>query len=404
MKPLEGIRVVELSTVVAASSIGRRLTQFGATSIKVESLAGDQFRTFGKTYQTPCTEDENPIFDQLNGCKRSIPLNLKTADGMEVMLKLLEQADVFVTNTRARALERLGLDYDTLKEKFPRLVYATITGYGDTGPEKDLPGFDTTAFWGVSGFNTDMSVMTGEYLPTMFPGGMGDSITAAELTGGICAALAGRERTGKGDRVTASLLATSLWSTSLMTVATQFGRRYPMTRYEGSPTPYRCKDGEFLIFTILSSFEKQFTGVCKAIGKPEMLTDQRFWPQASFVKPENTKAFIQICEAAFATKTCEAWLEILRGYDVACSRMNHFKDFVNNEQAKANGFIHYHTMPSGRQCWVTLPPCRTRRAGEPEFQRAPYLGEHTCQILEELGYSQERITKMLEEGVTLAHA
>ena len=372
MKPLEGIRVVELSTVVAASSIGRRLTQFGATSIKVESLAGDQFRTFGKTYQTPCTEDENPIFDQLNGCKRSIPLNLKTADGMEVMLKLLEQADVFVTNTRARALERLGLDYDTLKEKFPRLVYATITGYGDTGPEKDLPGFDTTAFWGVSGFNTDMSVMTGEYLPTMFPGGMGDSITAAELTGGICAALAGRERTGKGDRVTASLLATSLWSTSLMTVATQFGRRYPMTRYEGSPTPYRCKDGEFLIFTILSSFEKQFTGVCKAIGKPEMLTDQRFWPQASFVKPENTKAFIQICEAAFATKTCEAWLEILRGYDVACSRMNHFKDFVNNEQAKANGFIHYHTMPSGRQCWVTLPPCRTRRAGEPEFQRAPY--------------------------------
>lgn len=404
MKPLEGIRVVELSTVVAASSIGRRLTQFGATSIKVESLAGDQFRTFGKTYQTPCTEDENPIFDQLNGCKRSIPLNLKTADGMEVMLKLLEQADVFVTNTRARALERLGLDYDTLKEKFPRLVYATITGYGDTGPEKDLPGFDTTAFWGVSGFNTDMSVMTSEYLPTMFPGGMGDSITAAELTGGICAALAGRERTGKGDRVTASLLATSLWSTSLMTVATQFGRRYPMTRYEGSPTPYRCKDGEFLIFTILSSFEKQFTGVCKAIGKPEMLTDQRFWPQASFVKPENTKAFIQICEAAFATKTCEAWLEILRGYDVACSRMNHFKDFVNNEQAKANGFIHYHTMPSGRQCWVTLPPCRTRRAGEPEFQRAPYLGEHTCQILEELGYSQERITKMLEEGVTLAHA
>lgn len=404
MKPLEGIRVVELSTVVAASSIGRRLTQFGATSIKVESLAGDQFRTFGKTYQTPCTEDENPIFDQLNGCKRSIPLNLKTADGMEVMLKLLEQADVFVTNTRARALERLGLDYDTLKEKFPRLVYATITGYGDTGPEKDLPSFDTTAFWGVSGFNTDMSVMTGEYLPTMFPGGMGDSITAAELTGGICAALAGRERTGKGDRVTASLLATSLWSTSLMTVATQFGRRYPMTRYEGSPTPYRCKDGEFLIFTILSSFEKQFTGVCKAIGKPEMLTDQRFWPQASFVKPENTKAFIQICEAAFATKTCEAWLEILRGYDVACSRMNHFKDFVNNEQAKANGFIHYHTMPSGRQCWVTLPPCRTRRAGEPEFQRAPYLGEHTCQILEELGYSQERITKMLEEGVTLAHA
>ena len=404
MKPLEGIKVVELSTVVAASSIGRRLTQFGATSIKVESLAGDQFRTFGKTYQTPCTEDENPIFDQLNGCKRSIPLNLKTADGLEVMLKLLEQADVFVTNTRAKALERLGLDYDTLKEKFPRLVYATITGYGDTGPDKDLPGFDTTAFWGASGFNTDMSVMTSEYLPTMFPGGMGDSITAAELTGGICAALAGRERTGKGDRVTASLLATSLYSTSLMTVATQFGRNYPMTRYEGSPTPYRCKDGEFLIFTILSSFEKQFTGVCKAIGKPEMLTDERFWPQSNFVKPENTRAFIQICEEAFLTRSCTEWLEILRGYDVACSRMNHFKDFVNNEQAKVNGFIRQHTMPSGRQCWVTLPPCRTENAGEPEFERAPYLGEHTRQILEELGYSQERIEKMLEEGATLAHA
>ena len=403
MKPLEGIKVVELSSVVAAPSIGRRLMQFGATSIKVEALGGEQFRYFGKTYQTPCTEDENPHFDQLNACKRSIPLNLKSSDGMEIMLKLLEQADVFVTNTRPKALERLGLDYETLKVKFPRLVYAIITGYGDVGPDKDLPGFDTTAFWGVSGFNTDMSVMTDLYLPTLFPGGMGDSITAAELTGGICAALAGRERTGKGDRVTASLLATSLWSTSLMTVATQFGRHYPMTRYEASPTPYRCKDGEFLIFTILSSFEKQFTGVCKSIGKPEMLNDERFWPQSNFIKPENTKAFIQICETSFLEKDCDEWIEILRSHDVACSRMNHFKDFINNEQAKANGFIRQHTMPSGRTCWVTLPPCRSENAGEPEFWRAPLLGEHTIEILRELGYSDDRIKEMLDEGATLAH-
>lgn len=403
MKPLEGIKVVELSTVVAAPSIGRRLMQFGAESIKIENLGGEQFRYFGKTYQTPCTEDENPLFDQLNACKKSIPLNLKSEAGMEVMLKLLEQADVFVTNTRPKALQKLGLDYETLKVKFPRLVYAIITGYGDVGPEKDLPGFDTTAFWGVSGFNTDMSVMTDQYLPTLFPGGMGDQITAAELTGGICAALAGREKTGKGDRVTASLLATSLWATSLMNVSTQFGRKYPMNRYEASPTPYRCKDGEFLVFTILSSFEKQFSGVCKAIGREDMLTDERFVPQSNFVKPENTKTFIQTCEAAFITKDCEEWIRILRSYDVACSRMNHFKDFVNNEQAKANGFIYWHTMPSGRSCWVNLPPCRTENSGTPVFDRAPLLGEHTIPILKELGYSDEQIQKMIADGATVAH-
>ena len=404
MRPLEGIKVVELSSVVAAPSVGRRLVMFGARSIKIESIEGEQFRTFGKSYQTPDSEDENPLFDQYNALKESIPLNLKSKGGMDIMMRLLKDADVFLTNMRPAALKRLSLDYETLKEWNPRLIYAIVTGYGDKGPDKDLPGFDTTAFWGASGFNTDMSVLTDNYLPTIFPGGMGDQITAAELAGAICSALYAREKTGKGDRVTASLLATALWSTCLMNCSTQFGRSYPMTRYQASPTPYRCKDNEFLVFTILSNFEKQFTGVCKAIGRPDMLTDERFWPQPNFVKPENTKLFIQTCEKAFAEKTCEEWLAILRSNDVACSRMNHFKDYVNNEQAKVNGFIREHVMPSGRKCYVALPPCRSENAGEPEVGRAPYLGENTVSILQELGYSKEEIEALTSDGSTVAHA
>ncbi len=404
MRPLEGIKVVELSSVVAAPSVGRRLVMFGARSIKIESIEGEQFRTFGKSYQTPDSEDENPLFDQYNALKESIPLNLKSKGGMDIMMRLLKDADVFLTNMRPAALKRLSLDYETLKEWNPRLIYAIVTGYGDKGPDKDLPGFDTTAFWGASGFNTDMSVLTDNYLPTIFPGGMGDQITAAELAGAICSALYAREKTGKGDRVTASLLATALWSTCLMNCSTQFGRSYPMTRYQASPTPYRCKDNEFLVFTILSNFEKQFTGVCKAIGRPDMLTDERFWPQPNFVKPENTKLFIQTCEKAFAEKTCEEWLAILRSNDVACSRMNHFKDYVNNEQAKVNGFIREHVMPSGRKCYVTLPPARSDNAGEPEMGRGPFLGENTIAILQELGYSQEEIETLTSNGSTVAHA
>ena len=154
-RPLEGVKVLELSTMVAAGSCGRMLADWGATVIKVEAESGDMFRNFPKTFLVPCTMDENPLFDNLNAGKRGIVLNLKTPEGMEAMHRLLAEADVFLTNTRVKALKKLGLDYDSLKDKYPRLIEANISGFGEKGPKKDNPGFDTVAFWASSGFNAD---------------------------------------------------------------------------------------------------------------------------------------------------------------------------------------------------------------------------------------------------------
>lgn len=136
-RPLDGIKVVELSTMVAAGSCGRMLADWGADVIKIETSSGDMFRNFPKTFFVPCTMDENPLFDNLNAGKRGIVLNLKTSEGMEAMHRMLAEADVFLTNTRPKALQRLGLDYENLKEKYPKLIVANISGFGDKGPKNN---------------------------------------------------------------------------------------------------------------------------------------------------------------------------------------------------------------------------------------------------------------------------
>ena len=155
--PLEGLRVIELATVVAAPTAARLLADYGAEVIKIEIPgAGDSLRIVGDMHQMPIEPDNNPLFDAFNTGKRLLGLNLKSAEGMEILFKLLEGADVFLTNTRMRSLEKMGLGYEALKERFPRLIYAHFSGFGLDGPEKDRPGFDSTAFWLRPGTETSL--------------------------------------------------------------------------------------------------------------------------------------------------------------------------------------------------------------------------------------------------------
>ena len=158
--PLSGIKVVELATFVAAPVTGRILADLGAEVIKVEAPSGDGWRKTGAGYRPRFNKDENPVFDIYNTGKKFISLNLKTPEGKEALFKLLEDADVFLTNTRPAALQRLGLSYEDLKDKFPKLIYAIVLGYGEKGPEKDTPAFDTTAFWSRAGFLRDLAPKT----------------------------------------------------------------------------------------------------------------------------------------------------------------------------------------------------------------------------------------------------
>ena len=217
------------------------------------------YRQVPAFFNVPCSMDENPLFDSLNAGKEGIVLDLKTREGMEVMHRLLAEADIFITNNRKKALDRLGLNYESLKGKYPKLIFATITGFGDAGPKADAPGFDTVAFWASSGFNADMMVDEPGAYPVYSSSGPGDIISAMGLCYAITAALYKRTQTGIGDRVTISLYGTALWCFSLMAVASEerYGYKYPRTREQSPPldrpTGPRMANGSWRLLSSLIS-------------------------------------------------------------------------------------------------------------------------------------------------------
>ena len=200
MGQLDGVKVVELATYIAAPSCARILAAYGADVIKVETLKGDDIRKAAQGYHYPpaTVNEENLGFDVQNFNKKGISLNLRDPKGMEAMMKLLENADVFVTNNRVQALVKMGLDYDTLHAKFPRLIHASILGYGESGPLKDKPGFDYTAYFSRGGVAN--SLMEKGTAPAVPVSGFGDNYAGIALSSGICAALYSREKTGMGDK------------------------------------------------------------------------------------------------------------------------------------------------------------------------------------------------------------
>lgn len=396
-RPLEGVKVIELSTMVAAGSCGRMLADWGCDIIKVETADGDMFRYFPKTFYVPCTMDENPLFDNLNAGKRGIVLDLKTTEGMEAMHRMLADADIFLTNTRPKALKRLGLDYDQLKARYPKLIMASINGFGEKGPKADDPGFDTVAFWASSGFNADMMVESSESYPVYGAAGPGDIITAMGLCYAIVSALYKRDRTGEGDYVTTSLYGTALWCFHIMAVATeeQYGYQYPKTRENSSPTasPFRTKDGEWIMTTILQ-IEKQWPILCQALGVPEMGDDPRYCTAIAQRDPEVRKYLMKRLAEIYATKTADEWCKILTEADIVNDKLAHYKDMEHSEQAWANEYIHEVICPNGKKSILVRPAMRSKKMGIPTWKRGPMLGEHTEEVLREFGYSEEQIRDM----------
>ena len=229
MKPLEGIKVVELSTMLAGPMTARLLAEWGADVIKVESMNGDPWRKQYGTSLSPYTEHANPNFDMQNINKRFVAFNMRTPEGKEAMMKLLATADVFLTNYRVQALEQMGLTYDQLKDQFPKLVHASVLGYGSEGAEKNRPGYDYTAFCARTGFLRDFAPAGGP--PIMTVAGVGDHSVAISLAGGIAAALFKRTKTGVGDKVDVSLLQMGTYIFTGGILNGFNGREYPRDRY-----------------------------------------------------------------------------------------------------------------------------------------------------------------------------
>jgi crotonobetainyl-CoA:carnitine CoA-transferase CaiB-like acyl-CoA transferase len=401
-KPLNGIKVVELSTYVAAPACGRMLADWGADVIKVESDNGDVFRIFGKGLDVPADDQENPLFDMANAGKKSIVVNLKTESGIKIMHDLIADADVFLTNNRIKALGKIGLDYETLKEKYPRLVYAIITGFGDKGPEVNNPGFDTVAFWASGGFLADLTIDGPGSYPVGTPAAIGDISCGTTLFGGVMAALYNRERTGLGDRVTVSLFGAAVWFMGFMNTIAQkkYGYKYPRTRYEGNPVaiPYKTKDGEWIMTSILE-YERYFPSLCKVVGVDDLAYDPRFINKAAILDPENRKTLVKIFEERFATKTAAEWIKLLTEADIVHDRLKHLREIADSEQAIVNNFMSEFEFSNGEKAMLPRPALQSYNLGTPEYLRGPLLGEDTSEVLQSIGYDEAKINDMIQTNI-----
>lgn len=410
-KPLEGIKVLDLTTFVAAPVCARLLADLGAEVIKVEPPKGDAWRITGKGFNTTHFSDEmNPVFDIYNAGKKLISLNLKSEEGKEIFFKLMGEADVFVTNNRPDALKRLGIYYDDVKERFPKLIYALILGYGEKGPEASVPAFDVTAFWTRSGFLRDMALTDSEYQPLMPPSGAGDTVTGTTLCAQVCAALLHRMRTGKGDFVRSSLYQNGIFTFGSMGLATQLdgGRVYPRPRLAGGSAgamtgTYCCKDGEWL-FMANGGSAAFIPRIVAMVGHPELMEDPRVIDKEESSKPENVEAIFKLFKDAFMTKTRDEWIELGKEFDIPLVKMNHFSEVAHDEQAIVNGFVEKVTYENGDSIMIPTCPFIMESLGPVETKVTHTVGWDTEDVLLDLGYTKEDVKKLAESGVIVTRS
>ncbi len=404
-KPLEGIRVLDLTTFVAAPVCARMLGDLGAEVIKIEHPKGDAWRETSRNYNVSRFGDHmNPIFDIYNSGKKLISLNLKSEEGKEVFWKLLDQADVFVTNNRPDALKRLGISYEDVKDRCPKLIYALILGFGETGPEASTPGFDVTAFWARSGFLRDMALTDGEYQPLMPPSGAGDTVTGTTLCAEICAALVRRMRTGEGDYVRSCLYQNGIYTFGTMQLATQQpgGRTYPRPRTAGGSAggvtgTYCCSDGEWL-FMANGGSAAFLPRIFNMIGRPELCEDSRYMDKDEAAKPENILGVYGLLKEAFLTKPRDQWLQLAKEFDIPVVKLNHFYENATGEQALANGFMEEMVYANGDKIMMPTSPLMMNSVGKVKTQIAPSVGWDTEEVLLSLGYTKEEIDAMAQSG------
>lgn len=397
MKPLEGIKVVDLTTFLAAPTTARVLGEWGASVIKVESPAGDPGRTQGAVFGMPYEDEENLGFDMSNMNKRFVTLDLKKSKGMEVFLRLLAGADVFITNIRTKSLVKMGLDYDSLKVRFPGLIFAQCLGYGENGPEKDTAGFDVTCYMARGGvFGTTVNKGDAPMIPT---NGFGDFQVSMCLASGICAALFNRQRTGGGDKVTVSLHHAAAFMLSTAVVSAQYGNSYPKSRREViCPTNnvFRTKDGKWIALCA-PQYDRDYNKVMSLIGRADLIDNEQYCNCDRLNELGLNAEVVDIMDEAIGRFTRDELLKIFKANDLPCEACYEPVDMYGDEQVWANGIMTKLDCPSGQRNIATAP-VKFQSNPEPSYKVTAAQGADTEAVLRELGYSDEEIRACLEEG------
>ena len=395
---LSGIKVLDAASFIAGPVATTIMADFGADVIKVEPPSGDGYRPLHTVAGMPQAEEPyHWLVD--NRSKRGLALDLSTDAGREVMYRLVAEADVFVTNFMPGVREKLGLLYEDLAPLNERLIYGSMSAYGESGPEAGQTGFDTTAYWARSGL-MDLVRPDPDGDPARSMAGMGDHPTGVALFSAIMMALYRRERTGRGGLAHTSLLANGYWSNAFMAQAALCGAAVPnrpvrKASANALSNHYRTKDGRWFILTAANEV-KEWTRFPTAIGRPELAEDPRFLTQAD--RQKNVGALIALLDEVFAQQDMDYWHETFAACRITVGVVAKTEDILHSEQALGAGI----TVPgsgAGFGAELTIDsPLWVEGAAKRAPRPAPELGQHNLEILAEAGYDEAGIAELKVRG------
>ena len=423
-RALEGIKVIDISQVAAVPMSARHLADFGADVIHVERPGtGDSWRFYQRNQAAAMKAAPSPInynWEVYNRNKRSITLDLKQESGKRILHRLIEGADVLLTNLRSFEIKRFGLEYADLSRINPGIICGTLNAYGTSGPEKDLPGYDVLAYWCRSGI---ANVFSYPGVPVLgFRPGFGDNVGALALAYGVMMALFVRERTGVGQEVHVSLLHTGMYQISYdidgalvtgldfadwrespspeavrqaQTAIAEIGRFYVKKQINPLEYTYTTRDSRRICITSLQP-DRYWRTFCLAIGREDLANDSRY--QTMEGRAPHCAALIETIRETFATKTLTEWLPLLEG-NIPFAVVQTVKEAANDPQARASGcFVSYDHPKYGRIESVASPISLSETPADVRMP-APEKGQHTEEVLLEVGYSREDIARFKEQKV-----
>jgi crotonobetainyl-CoA:carnitine CoA-transferase CaiB-like acyl-CoA transferase len=390
-----GLKVVDLASFIAGPSAAVILSDFGADVIKVEPPAGDFWRRAHKIPPQPQAADAYP-WHLANRNKRGLALDLKSPSAQQVLERLVKWTDVLIVNTPHPARKRLNLEYDDVVQWNPRLIYADLTGFGEKGPDANLPGFDITSYWARSGL-LSMTRDAGEP-PTWPVAGSGDNATAVGLYSAIVTALYRRERIGKGSYVTTSLLAEGVWAASVsiqgaLCEAKFFGQHDRKNPANAAMNVYRASDE---IWFVLIVTPDKLAAVAKAIGRMDLLTDPRFSDPARLM--QNSSQLTAILDEVFGSKPMAHWYEVFNGVHVTFGAVRGPQEVINDPQLRLNDIVVPLEGAGGKLTSTISSPIQVHSVTKVAARRAPEIGEHNDEVLKQIGFSVNEIDSLHATG------